>query len=437
MRKVITILTLCLCLAFSACGCKSATHEPADMLSPPKLSGALEPIEEALKKSITGDYTLMYPTIGEYSSAVIKRSLSKNGKSIALAFYKTVDGNETFMHLNVITKKGDEWQSVADQKVYAGGVNRVDFCDLDGDGVCEILVGWEVYGTSEMRLSVYKFNNKKLTEEMNERYSYFLCSDLNEDSKNEILIINFNKVEGTNYAGLYELGKDGPAEIGGCGLDPTVKAVSQPVLSKLSNNKPAVYVEETKGAGAVTEVLFWEKGVLVNPLLDTVTNETSRTLHSSATYCRDINGDNIIEIPIREVLPSFGKTSEEILYYTNWCKYNGESLLSIDTMLINFVDGYYIDVPEKWYGNISATKNSDSGLREFYRYDAQNDVSGRKLVAIKTFNAKKWDKGDYKNLDYTLLCRNGETVIVGWVCATDDPLAVNIEELKSYIKIIE
>ena len=173
------ILSLFLCV--SLCGCKMFTADTAELLSPPELTGDIAPIASAISASAGGEYTLKYPSVGNYRSAVVQNDVDGDGIMEAFAFYSMTEDESTVMYVNVICSENGKWKSVAKQKIVAGGVDRVDFCDLDGDGISEILIGWEIYGTSEMQMAVYSFNDDELDRRMLQQYTHFLCGDIDED----------------------------------------------------------------------------------------------------------------------------------------------------------------------------------------------------------------------------------------------------------------
>lgn len=433
LSRILKCAALLLCTAVVLCGCSIFTADTDELLNPPELSGALKPIENALKKSVSGDYTLKYPTNGSFRSAFVRNDINGDGILEAFCFYSTQSGDTVTLHINMITNEDGKWKSTAEQKITAGGVDRVDFCDLDGDGVEEILVGWEIYGTSEMQLAVYSYSKGELAQRMLQRYTYFLCCDLDEDSKEEILLINYNSSESTNYAGLYKLNGDGVNEVAGCQLDGTVKSVNEPILSTLSNGRRAVYIDEVKGAGAITEVVFMEKGVLVNPLLNPETRENLVTLRSSSISCRDINGDNIIEIPIQEFLPAAGGTTDS-LYYTNWCSFNGETLTKQQSTVLNYNDGYYMIIPTKWVGKLAFSKDIDNRVRGIYSYDPETQTVGEQMAYIQTFDLKDWENGEYKKFGLTEITHINGMV---YACFVADPEAIKVEEIKQNFRIYE
>ncbi len=413
MARKLIALCLSIALAFMLGGCSIFASDTAELLSPPGLSGDLYPISQAIKANTGSNYTFQYPARGSYRSAVILRDINGDGTTEAFAFYSTTDGETITMNMNVVRYVDEEWKSVSVQKIVAGGVDKIEFCDLDADGIEEVIVGWAVYGSSETQLGVYSIGLNSSTQRMLQKYTHFIVCDLDSNSQNEILLIKAFTSEQSNSASLVALSDDGITEVSTCQLDSAVTSVSEPVLSTLSNGKQAVYLDEIKGVGAVTEVLTVEKGKLLNPLYDPDTKETNTTLRSVNFRTTDINGDGVLEIPVQENVPSVTISEvTEKLYLTNWASFNGEKLVTQMTAMINTADGYYYVLPSKWVGNIAILKDTENGIREIYAYDQENLTVGENLVIFKTVKTENWQNGEYDTAYFTEVGSwDGKTVI--------------------------
>lgn len=432
-RVWILLMSLYLCFSLTGCGMFSVDIER--LMSPPELSGDMYPISRALSASIKEDYQLKYPSSGERRSAIILEDIDDDGVFEAFAFYSTQDDEMTNMHINAIRKDKNGYVSVAEQSVVAGGVERVDFCDLDADGKKEILVGWEVYGSSEKQLCVYSLTNKALNQRLSEKYTGFTCCDLTLSGENELFIHLLNTSDMLNSAAVYKFSDGGLQKIGGCVLDSAVKTVSVPVTSKLSGGQTAIYIDEIKGAGAVTEVLFFSDGELKNPLLETEnTIENIRTLRSASIASRDIDGDGVIEIPVATKLAN-ATSSEELLYYTNWCAFDGTNLVTKRITVLNTIDGYCIEVPKNLEGHLAVLKDTDSHRRVFYYYDAGTEIVGERLATISVVPAKIWDGKNYNRADMFELARKDSNVYVGSVNIASE-FRISENKLKEIFKLV-
>lgn len=405
-KAVIFLLVISICL--SLCGC-NLFNNTDDLVSPPELTGQLYPIGQALKESAGSNYNLVYPTSGNHRSAIILEDINGDSVFEAFAFYSTNDDEMTHMHINVICQRENGWVSVADQTIIATGVETVEFCDLNGNGVEEILVGWEVNGNSEKQLSVFSFDEDKLSQKMLQSYSGFLCCDLDNNGVNEIFVHLLNTSEKINKATVYSYSDEGVSQTSGCLLDSNVKTAAEPVLSVLSSGQNAVYIDEIKGVGAVTEVLYYSRGELVNPLLDKETSgENTVTLRAASLEMTDINNDGILEIPVASELPN-ALQDDEKFYYTNWCSFNGEKLTVKLITVVNTVDGYYVTLPNNLIGAIAISKDTENHKRSVYLYNSQTETVEGLLFTVTVFESDEFDNSS-RSVNMTEIYRNESSV---------------------------
>ena len=315
------------------------------------------------------------------------------------------------MTVQLIRDEKGKWVDGGTQTIVASGVDMVQFCDLDNNGVSEILIGWQIYGSSEMQLAVYGYSKNTFVQRLLQKYTTFITCDLIGDHKSGVLIIDINTTEQHNTAALYALDEEGVIQTGICELDSKLQAIGNPIVAELSNGRSAVYLDAIKGVGAVTEVLIEDKGGLSNPLFDIEARENLRTLRSSSYPVMDINKDGILEIPVQENVPAVtGDALAEKLYLTNWCSFDGENLTVQTTTMINVNDGYYFTIPTKWRNRIAVLKDTENRIREVYLYNYKQSVIGESLICIRAFNKKDWDAGKYKELRMNEIARNDNTV---------------------------
>lgn len=430
MLKKVLLGIVVFVMIFTMCGCDFFTTDIAELLSPPSLSGDLKQIADAISESAGRNYEFEYPQMGEYHSAVVQKDINGDGKNEAFAFYSTYNDDIETVSINVVCKSGDGWKSYGEQSIVGSGVHRIDFCDLDQDGNSEILVGWQIYGTSEMQLAVYSFKDNVLSQRLLKKYTHFVTCNLNGNKTDEILIIDTDTKNSRNTAGLYELSKEGILQIGRCELDSKVQTVEHPIVKELSSGKPAVYIDSIKGIGAITEVLIYEKGKLLNPLYDSQNKETALTLRSASFEVSDFNNDGILEIPVQLNVPSVSKSEvAEKLYLTSWCSFNGEILTTQVTSMINVLDGYYYNLPAKLVGKIAILKDTDNRIREIYSYDTEEMTVGESLVYLRAIPKKDWENGIYAPLNMIKVGETEESVIACRISKTAKQAGITIEKI--------
>ncbi len=434
LKKALT-LVLTVCIAMLFCGC-DIINTNDELVSPPALTGDMSPIAKALYKTAGSELDLKYPAAGDHRSAIVLEDINGDSHFEAFAFYSTSDDEMTTMHINAVCQIDGEWQSVADQTIVATGVEMIDFCDLNADGAKEILVGWDVNGASEKQLSVFTFDGNNLTQKLLQPYTGFLCNDLDNNGSFEVFVHHLNTIDRINMATVCNFVDDTITQTSSCVMDSTVKSASAPVLATLSNGQKAIYIDEIKGVGAVTEVLYLSKGALVNPLLDnTGSFENILTLRAASLSTRDINGDSILEIPVASELPNAVAEGEK-LYYTNWCSFNGEVLAVKLVTVVNTVDGYYLSVPNNMVGKIAVIKDIENHEREFYYYDTKTQIAGDFLFEITVISEKEWDSKDFSRGSLTELSRVNNTVFVLNIGEMAKQFGIDAKTIKDTFKVI-
>lgn len=416
-------------------GCDTFTTDTDKLLSPPALTGEMQPINEALSKSVKGEYMLSYPASGDIRSAIALYDVEGDGVNEAFAFYSTKTGDTTVMHINYIKKSESGWRSVADSTIEGGGVEKVEFCDLDRDGKDEILVGWEVYGNSEKKLGVYSPVGKKLQERLMEKYTGFTCCDMDGDSKNDLFLQLLDTAESSNVASIYNFTKKGVEKTAGCLMDGKVKSAEAPVVSKLKDGRTALFIDEEKGAGSITEVLFMEGGELKNPLFDGNKGENTVTQRAISLVCADMNDDGYLEIPTAMEMPMADKTGEKS-YYTNWCGFDGKTLTVKTVTVMNQADGYYLVISSKLFDNIALSRNVEKKSRTFYEYNRETARPGRKLFSVTAVNSADSESFEEKNKKAIEVLSTDETVYYAELFEAGRE-KMDETELKEMFRIIE
>ncbi len=432
-KAVALLLAICICVLF--CGCDLFGNGD-DLVSPPELTGDMSPIADALYASAGKNLNLEYPAVGDHRSAIVLEDINSDGKFEAFAFYSTSEDEMTTMHINVICQNDGEWKSLSDHTMVANGVERVDFCDINSDGKKEIFVGWDVNGVSEKQLTVFDFNQDFLTQLLQQPYTSFLCNDLDGDGTNELFIHCLNTADKSNRATVYNYRETGMVQTAGCIMDAGVKSASEPILSTLTNGKTAIYIDEIKGVGAVTEALYLANGELKNPLLENKnTFENTLTLRAASLVTQDIDGDGTLEIPVASDLPNASVDGEK-LYYTNWCAFDGQSLLAKRITVVNTVDGYYLTVPDSMIGNIAVLKNIEKHKREIYSYDKKTETTGELLFEVTAVSVSKWDSKEYSRGSAVEVTRKDDTVFTVSVSSAAEEAGVSVDVVKDTFTLI-
>ena len=437
-------MIIAVCLIFSLLlltGCSDFDMSADEFISPPKAGGELYQIEQALKNSVTTAYTLKYPTAGEHRSAYILADLTGRGqKNFAMAFYSSINAeNVTTMHLNLMKKVDASWISISDVSVAAVGIEKVELCDLDGDGVDEITVGWNIYAGLDKKVVAYRLSGAKLIPLMQEPYKSFLCCDLSGDGRKEIFVLNHDTDNALAKAKYFAFEGEKVSKISTCDIDGAVASFNEPVFGALTTGTPAIYVDAAKGTGMQTEILFIKDGELTSPMyLALASAAASPTYRNNTVVCSDINSDGYLDIPLIDPINNFNPQTDETLLVptTRWCSYNGSTLTTTTLAVMDYTDGYYFELPPKWQQSTNVLMSVENRQRTVVLWNTETAEVISELVRVRTVSEAEWDIADNGYNGYYELARADGEVYAAMFSAYVGPEAITKDQFQKLFHLI-
>lgn len=372
MRKLVAFL-LVLFVVGSLCACSEPTFNNAeDMLAAPRLSGDMYDVQQVLDKYVSAPHTLKYPGSGEYRAAISFADVSGNGSKEAVAFYSTTDNDVNSITLVYLTCSKKKWKVSSSVSNYSADVDQIMFKDLNGDDKKEIIVGW-VLSPTDKQVSVYSLEKNILVQNLQESYSVFSCCDIDSDENKELVLCSLSTSDATAKASVYSFAGKKVSLEASCDLDGGVTGYCSPVFSALKNGKPALYVDAAKSNGTVTEVLYYEDGMLINGAYNEATLSSDLTYRPTASAIIDINGDGIPEIPLCSSFIGTAIKDGETDYLTVYCNFANKSTIKAKTVYFNTVDNYSVVFPKEWIGSVGAKYDKTEKSTTLYEIIANDD----------------------------------------------------------------
>lgn len=304
MKKIrIFLVILCVALLFTGCHNFRFAASIEDLISPVSPSGENEEVLSALNDYCKKGYSLKVPSGGTYTTAFVFVDLNSDGQNEALAFYEPND-NLGSVNMAVIQKSEKSWQVVDNITGEGSDVNAIDFSDLNGDGMVDIIVSWsvisksnvsnvDVYSDFDLTLSYSQISDSILADE-------FICVDVNDDDNVELLIFSTGSTNESPYAELYSFADNDKYKIGYTKLDNSIMSFEKITVGE-TDAGTSVYVDALRadGSSMVTEFIYYSNyyNSIVSPLYSYSTGKTAETTRNDLIFSRDIDGDNVVEIP--------------------------------------------------------------------------------------------------------------------------------------------
>lgn len=419
-KKLVAAVTLLLTIAVLFAGCGTLSFNSAEnLVRPPKLSGDDGALQAAFEKAVSdkGEYILKYPSAGEYRSAYVRYDCDSDGEDEAFVFY-SLKAEAMSVYMVMLDYANGEWSAVGEMPGEGSDVYSIEFCDLNHDGIAEVLVGWSsLDAKSNKKLSVYC--SYKNSQNLNyrvlaiESYTSMDTVDLDNDGEKEILLALISSTSDTytTEARLLKMTTDSPSEyhmnpVGQVSLYSETTAITA-ITSYEKNRKNYVYIDEAAGDTYLTEILYWdqEQNTLVAPLqVDMLSIASCPTSRSIALGCTDINGDGVPEIPATALMPDSSVVKKvtpetdtsvpaENVYIIHWKQYENGQFRTVSSFINNRYDGFKFKYDEKKMADWCVTIYPDSHLTQFFLLKkAQEPEQTDELVLLFSIQAVALDE---------------------------------------------
>lgn len=426
--KILLLITVFI-LAFTGCNSFRLSTSIDDLITPVSPSGENAAVKSAVDEYCKNGYLIKIPSNGEYTTSFIYYDLNGDEKNEAIAFYEPSDdlGTIDMAVLNKVSE--DKWSVVYNITGNGTDVNSVDFCDVNDDGVIEIIVCWSLISKStNFNLDVYRqindesgYSLKAIGDSVTA--GEFICADVNEDGVNDVLVFNFASSSASPGAKLYSFKDNTRKLIGETKLDASINSFSSITVGN-TDQGTSIYADAVRsdGESMVTELIYWSNyyDSIVSPFYSYSTGKTSDTTRKSMIDSKDIDGDGVVEIPTDENvsgLPNHLTAQDWMVYgntvlshkcYSVSCKRDGYSLLLTKTQLSDYTFKY------------------DSKSRTLSVYNGK-----QKCFDIVTVFKSAYAAENYSG--YTEIFSNYGFVHLAKIDAKSD-IDITVEDLKNIIK---
>lgn len=434
MKKISAfVILLCIAVIFSGCNNFRISASIDDLISPIAPSGDNAGVQNAVDEYCKSGYSIKIPASGNYTTSFILKDLDNDKTNEAVAFYEPSDKMSTVC-MAVLKKTGEKWTVCDNIESAATDVNCVDFCDLNNDGLEEIIVCWSVVSkTTGFKLNVYRqaedknssLKIKNVSDSVTA--SDFICVDMDDDGVKELMIFANGASSEYPKAELYSFIDNKKRLLGSTKLDSTITSFENIVYAQTDDGM-SVYADAVRsdGTSMVTEFIYWSDyyNSIVSPFYSYSTSRTSQTSRRSMVTCKDIDDDGVIEIPVdaqKSKLPS-GVEAQ------SWMTY-GNTVLSRKCYSLSCKrDRYIIVVDDEYFDKIKVDYDSD--LRLFKALDKSDDTE---IFEILTVVKTSYEKDDVKYSQYDKIFADSGFVYLA-KANSDSDIKIDTKTLEDMIK---
>jgi len=376
-RKALVILGAALMLALAMTGCYSKSVD--ELYALPQLSEGYLQLQEKINGLLAEGAEYAAPTAGSYRQAVQLADIDGDGVAEAVAFFAK-PGDDKPLKVYVFRRGESGYEEAAVIEGEGTSIESIGFPDLNGDGMLELAVGWKLSADVNM-LSVYTMSGYLPSRIISTDYQEYTIAGIS--GRDDIIVFRLSGSELTGEAELYTMEADGEIVNTNARLSTGIEALLRIRNSTLASGEKAVYVEGTiDGGGIVTDILAYRGRRIANITRDDAVGTSTETVRSYAVYCRDVNGDGVLDVPVPVLLPAQSETTS--YYMTEWYAYyrSGRREL-VETTYHNYSDGWYLKLPEAWRGNVTVRReDAVSGERAIIFSEMEGDEVGRDFLAI-------------------------------------------------------
>ena len=426
MKKVIRLL---ICAAMLAAvillgGCVSTSAE--ELYALPQLSEDYLQLQDLIDSILASGAEYSAPAAGSYRQPIQQEDIDGDGEKEAIAFFNFLGSDRPLRIYIFRINDAGIYEEAAVIEGDGTGIESINYTDMDGDGTLEIAVGWQLASGINM-LSVYSLRGYQVSQLVNTDYTEYTVCAMDRQFASSILVMRVSQAEFTGEAEIYSMDRDTEIIMSSCRLTNGIEAILRVRSTRLADGRSAVAVESSySGSGIVTDLLAVRNGELKNITLDETTGTSRQTIRAYSVYCRDINGDGVLDIPFLISMPS---SSDSVSYYMiQWYSYYSTGAMAlICTTYNNTSDNWYLELPEDWIGNITVRRESSySGERSiiFSRVDSGGNITGDFLEIYALTGENRAERATYA--DRFVLLAEEDTIYAASILMDQEELGFEI-----------
>ena len=397
MKKLNKLLLIML-VSLVLCGCMRTVDQ---MYQLPKRSDAYMDLQSSIDTAMTG-LTYCAPLTGENQQTVQMADVDGDGNQEYMLFAKS--SQEKPLRILVFRNENGTFVNVTTVACNGSACDQVEYVDMDGNGSMEIVVGRQLNDQVIRSVSVYRWENEELVQQVSATYNKFMTTDLDNDNRMELFLLRPGQSDTDNgVAELYSMKSGVMERYNEAGMSQPADKLKRIIIGKLAGGTTAVFAACAAGENAlVTDIYAVVDGTLKNVAFSNESGTAVQTLRNFYVYADDIDSDTVVELPhLITMKPMDDMVATDMHQLIRWYAMTpgGEEINKMYTYH-NFVGGWYMQLDSSWAPRL-VVKNMGNQY-EFSVWDPEYKITER-LLTIYAYTAQSRDSAVLEEGQFVLL----------------------------------
>ena len=396
--KSISIVVILTIIVASFSGCSLNFFSVESLLTPPAQSGNNGEIQKAFNELMENKIVqLKSPASGEYQSPFVFYDIDSDGSDEVLVFYSE-SNTEGSVRVLLMKEINGDWEYCDDVKGAGNGIYDVNFVDVNNDSQPEIFISWTLMDSKTTRI-VTAFEGQKAVEtplsfrSLGNEYGVAKSFvDFNNDGTKDLCLIYIDDTGSVQKSFLRVFTATENSSLvksGEVALDSSIQSVlsiKNDVVRLGGQTTPRLFIDCAKNEKMIfTEMVYWDTAA--SAPVRAFEDAAVSTSRSYLVQCADIDGDNLIEIPVLTTL--YGNTEELsvvnskgtfVFTMLEWANAKGDNSKAPLLTLLNPIDEYLFKFDQK--ANVTVKYDTLREALVFYEWNQEKSAAGAELFSL-------------------------------------------------------
>jgi len=421
------------------------SHGGGELLRLPKLPSTYVELQKQLDTLLKEGMTYTAPVSGTNRNQIQFVDLDGDGVDEVLAFLRDTTTENASLHVYIYKKTYDSYEKIAQIGGRGDTFDSVWYPQLDSNGKTAIVLGWKLGTTPLCGVNIFLWEQDQLQTLYGGEYTGITVCDMNGNETDEIVLLRHSSTADAGTASLlsYEAGE--LKQISTCPLSAGIASPLRVRVADIGDGKPTVTVEANAFEKAyVTDLLQFSGGILQNLLFSDSAKTSILSYRFLPVYSCDIDRDGIVEIPRPEILPGYDLQNDEpqrteLRWSVDWCRYDPNTFLNrVETTYLNISERYLLKIPSELIGNYTVEKGEDTAERKsLYFYRWDRSLQEKGSLLWAVYTLTGEDRYDIVDAESMWEIARTHDTVYAYKFGDDIPLPYTTAFLTECFHIIE